>query len=83
MIQLKLFEDDFKVGDRVQFVSKSLGRTNFPHTYSERIDKVYTYPEGYNAGTRSKYPNRTPKIGQTYYNIDGYYYLTKDLKKVV
>ena len=82
MIQLKLFEDDFKVGDRVNIISKSLGECK-PHNSFGFIDRVNIFPYGYYGRTIMNYPDVVPRAGEKYYTIDGWYYLKKDLKKVV
>lgn len=83
MEQLELpLKFGFQVGDRVKVVGKSIGDhlRHYNHTRFEAtlvINRVSIYPADWNYSACNP-----PKQGETYYLIDGNYFLAKDLKEV-
>ena len=68
------FHRELKVGDEVKIVSKSCGG-NFLPCKRGRIQLIGIFPDGWSFGC-----SRRPPVGTTFYQVDGNYFLRKDLK---
>ena len=69
------FHKELRIGDEVKIVSKSCGGSFCPCKRG-RIQLIRIFPDGWSLGCSS----RRPPVGTTFYQVDGNYFLRKDLK---
>ena len=69
------FHRELRIGDEVKIVSKSCGGSFCPCKRG-RIHLISIFPDGW--VERCRY--RRPPVGTTFYQVDGNYFLRKDLK---